>query len=166
MQLLNLIKVVQVLFLRSGCWHAIFEQCSTLSGNVPYSACINKCPYCRNDTRTFILPIRQEGLQAFLVHTYISSAHGIVSIAKLTQHLLKAYENVGKEVYGKRSVKPPDTRYLQSTVLQLIASQLIILKPITDESEKVVLGTHLNVNDDGIPLYNAPYYWTLFFTIP
>jgi len=124
-------------------------------------ACGNACPICKKQLSNFMLPIKKEGVQNFLIHTFISSppTTGITAKDMLTR--LKTYEDVGKVVYGRpHSNKPPDAKYLHWTILQLIASSMAIIKISEDDSKGIFqLGMQTN---SPYPIYLLYDVWKYF----
>ena len=70
---------------------------------------------------------------------------------------LKDYPDVGQTIYGRqKSKKAPDTRYLHMTVLQFIASGLVVLH--IDESTSKAVFT-LGMYDTVHPMYVNESVW-------
>ena len=107
--------------------------------------------------KTYIAPLRKDGVCAFLVHTFVQSSNTDKSPKNILQQL-KDYPNVGKVVYNRpRSNKAPDSKYLQSTILQLIATNIVNVA-ISDESPSATLQLSFTDTDIG-PNYLFDEYW-------
>ena len=89
--------------------------------------CMNACPKCCIKIKTFIVPVKRSGLSIFLSDTFINNVSSKITPDVLVQKL-SSYPEVGKVIYNRpRSNKAPSLKFINVTVLQLIASGLIKL---------------------------------------
>ena len=81
------------------------------------------------------MPVSRVGISQFLTDTFINNASGLLTPGNLIQKI-SVYPEVGKVIYKRpRSVKCPSNKYVNVTVLQLIASGLIRIE-INEEEQK------------------------------
>ena len=86
---------------------------------------------------TYIKAISRIGLTQFiLVHTFILTQSWIVTPAILIQKLAK-FKDIGIVVYKKRVGMSPTPQILTSIVMQLIASQMLLVKGKKVEDTKI-----------------------------
>lgn len=134
----NLLKLLCLLFTDvSTCIHCKIE--SQLSSPMEPtnsalpSKCGNACPNYVGTTSTCVLPIRCKGMVTFLISAFILSPEPDIA-SKILLKKLKKFPNIGQTIYGrKRFSKPPQTKFLESTMLQLIATNLISIQISTDK---------------------------------
>ena len=80
------------------------------------------------------MPISRNGISKFLADTFINNPSGLLTPTLLIQKII-VYPEVGKVIYNRpRSVKCPPIKYVNATVLQIIASGLIRIE-INEEEE-------------------------------
>ena len=98
---------------------------------------------------------------AFLANVFINNASTPVTPEKL-EDKLKRYNSVGTVMYCRpRSPKPPAAKYVTVTVLQLIASQIILLS--FDKTTREC--TCRLVVVDAQPAYLTDSVWSQMYTI-
>ena len=101
------------------------------------------------------MPVNREGLSQFLAEVFINNPAGDLTPAILVKKLTE-YDDVGIVVYGRpRSNKPPPHKYVSVTILQLIASELVLLSfdDKTNESRCTL------VIEGATPAYLNNDYW-------
>ena len=133
MQRNDLFQVLKLLHLnKDSCLHDKLEKI-TASPMEPhvysnmFNPCRRACMICSNSLSDFILPVKKSGVQSFLCQVFIQSSSESINGNYILNKLQK-FPNVGIDVCGRpKSPNAPDTRYLHSTMLQLIAAELIIL---------------------------------------
>ena len=159
----NLLKVIHFIYLNNTCWHEILENESGTPLEPPSSvrtSCDRACPYCLNNTKEYIMAVNRLGLSKFLAHTFINTSGANLSPTNLVK-MLHDYPDVGKIIYLRpRSKTAPDNRYLQATILQLIASGMIELK-ISDDAPIAICSLSINESDSS-PTYLDANYWKDF----
>ena len=139
MQRHDLIQVLKLLYLnKDSCLHEKLEKITgspmepSISRNI-FNPCRRACMICSNSLSDFILPVNKSGIQSFLCQVFIQSASESMN-GNLILNKLKNFPNVGIDIYGRpKSPNAPETRYLHSTILQLIAAELIILNCSTEQ---------------------------------
>ena len=119
--------------------------------------CGGACPHCLNIRKQYIMKVRKDGLKSFLLSTFL----GTNSNGKYPSYVLnelKQYSRVGQVVYNRpKSIAPPDSRYLESTILQLLASGILSLKVNNDDGKgRLVLNFRM---EDSMPCYMIDDYW-------
>ena len=134
----NLLHLLKMIVLKGECWHLQLEQ---ILGNpleppsenlVP---CGVSCPKCNNETKEYIMPVSRAGVSQFLADTFINNPSGLITTDILIKKITE-YPNVGKIIYNRpRSVKAPAIKFVNVTVLQLIASGLIRIEVNEEESK-------------------------------
>ena len=81
------------------------------------------------------MKVRKDGLKSFLLSTFL----GTNSNDKHPSYVfneLKQFLRVERVVYNRpKSVASPDSRYLESTILQLTASRMLSLKVNNDDGK-------------------------------
>ena len=97
----------------------------------------------------------------FIADCFIFSPKKHLTPKEMMQRL-KSLPNVGKIVYGRpKSGKSPDTKYVECTIMQLIASDMVTLKFVEDEDNKHVTIVLLKLNEDNMtPAYLCEKHWT------
>ena len=71
------------------------------------------------------MPVSRAGVSHFLADTFINNPSGLITPQILIKNII-LYPEVGKVIYDRpRSVKCPPIKFVNVTVLQLIASGLI-----------------------------------------
>ena len=104
--------------------------------------CKNACPVCNDTLKDFIMPVKRVGLSKFLADTFINNPSGVITPVVLIKKLSK-YHDVGKVVYNRsRSVKCPAHKFVNVTILQLIASGLVKME--IDNERNCVLRLVIN----------------------
>ena len=121
----NLLLLLKMIVLKGECWHIQLED---ILGNPmePPSTnlipCGVSCPKCNNETQDYIMPVLRAGVSQFLADTFINNPSGLITTDILIQKITE-YPEVGKIMYKRpRSVKSPAIKFVNVTVLQLIAS--------------------------------------------
>ena len=85
----------------------------------------NACPVCNGDIHNYVILVQREGLSKFRTDTFINNPSGVITPTVLVKKL-SVFPDVRHVVYNRsRSVKCPPMKYINVTVLQLIASGLI-----------------------------------------
>jgi len=132
----NLIDLLKMIVLKGDCWHAQLEH---LLGNpieLPFlelNACAIACPKYTGEMKTYIMPVLRSGLSLFLADTFINHPSGDIIPQDLIQKIT-VYPDVGRIIYNRpRSIKLPAVKFVNVTVLQLIASDLIRLEITADD---------------------------------
>ena len=162
----NLLKIIHLIYLNKQCWHTFLENEAGSPLQPPSSdtlPCNRACPFCLKETRDYIMPVNRLGLSKFLANTFINTSGLDLSPLNIVK-LLHDFDNVGQVIYQrKRSGSAPETKYLQSTLLQLIASGMIVLKMSVDKPDPVCC---LSINEeDSSPCYLDTSYWKDFILI-
>ena len=162
----NLIKVLSFVYLNNNCWHMTLEQNSGSPLEPPSSQhrqCGRACPTCLAKLKEYILPVSRLGLSKFLANTFINISGEDLSPSNIVK-LLHDFPSVGQVIYNRpRSTTAPDNKYLQSTILQLLASGMIELK-ISEEIPKAICCLSICEHDSS-PTYLHANYWTDFTLI-
>jgi superfamily II DNA helicase RecQ len=162
----NLLKVVSLIYLNTNCWHTMLETEAGSPLEPPSTnsnTCNKACPCCLLQMKEYIMPVSKIGLSRFLAHTFINSSGIDLSPMNIVK-LLHDFPNVGQVVYSRpRSVTAPENKYLQSTILQLIASGLIQLK-LSDSEPKAQCCLSI-CDTDSSPTYLDNNYWRNFLLI-
>ena len=87
--------------------------------------CNNAYPVCNGEIHNYVMPVQREGLSNFLADTFINNPSVVITPNVLVKNL-SVFPDVRQIVYNRsRSVKCPPMKYINVTVLQLIASGLI-----------------------------------------
>ena len=169
----NLLEVAKLVYLDStSCWHYRLEQCClfsnsdeqpNISGNSRNNTnqsdtCHNACPACSKTYTTYIKPVSRIGLTRFIVSTFILTQSGVITPSILVQKLNK-FKDVGIIVYNKRVGTSPITQILTSTIMQLIASQLLAIKIDTVDDIDICTLTLNVINEFGRLSYEEDSYW-------
>ena len=85
------------------------------------------------------MPVNQEGLSQFLAEVFIDNLGCDLNPNLLVKKLTK-FKDVGIVVYGRpRSKKAPAHKYVSVTILQLIASELLLLSFDVKTKKLVIL---------------------------
>ena len=167
-QISNIIEVAKLVYLNSNqCWHQRLENNSVLSiihtdTNDSIQTriddtnnCVKECPACTKSYLTYIKPISRIGLTRFIVHTFILTQSG----PSILIHKLSKFKDKGIVVYKRRVGTSPTTQILTSTVMQLIASQILLVKGEQVE-DTITCSLMLNViNEYGRLSYEEDSYW-------
>ena len=172
-QVSNLIEVAQIIYLNlTTCWHQTLEEKSVFKHSIQdlngdttlsnthsvFERCTNACPSCLQSYTLYIKPVSRIGLTRFIVYTFILSQSGIVTPSILVQKLGK-FKDVGIIVYKKRVATAPNNQILTSTVMQLIASEILILKSEEVEDREICTLTLNVINEYGRLSYEEDSYW-------
>jgi hypothetical protein len=173
-QIRNLVEVVEFIYINcTTCWHKKLEEKSVLAsyGTLPLSrdinidasslysdTCLNACPACNHSYLSYIKPISRIGLTQFIVHTFILTQSGVITPAILIQKLSK-YKDVGIVVYKKRVVTAPTIQIMTSTVMQLIASQIVLIKPALSNDVNICSLSLNVINEYGRLSHEDDRYW-------
>ena len=160
-------EVLRLIFGKPQCWHALLEHhCSNPMEppTIHPTMCGGACPHCLNTRRQYIMKVRKDGLKSFLLSTFL----GTSSNDKFPSYVLnelRLFPRVGPVIYNRpKSISPPDTRYLESTILQLLASQILNLKVNDNDGKgRLVLNFRL---DDSMPCYMIDSYWEHVDIVP
>ena len=109
------------------------------------------------------MPVNQLELSKFLAHTFINTSGADLSPLNLVK-LLQDFPDVGQVIYVRpRANTAPENKYLQSTVLQLIASGMIELKLSANVPNAICC---LSIREvDSSPTYLDSRYWTDFLLV-
>ena len=162
----NLIKILSFVYLNTSCWHMVLEResgCPLQPPALQEDPCKSACPCCLRKIKEYILPVSRLGLSKFLAQTFINTSGVDLSPANLVK-LLHDFPSVGQVVYYRpRSNTAPDNKFLQSTILQLLASGLIELK-ISDDAPKAICCLSIREIDSS-PTYLDENYWKDFVLI-
>ena len=153
-RIFHLLEVIALIYLPGCCWHLHLERVSVPPYRRRYyedeDFCGTMCPFCNGSTATYILPLSKQGMIEFLVDTFITNVNchsGVVTPRKLVL-LLTSYPDVSKVVYKKPANKrPPLAKYIVSTVLQLIGSQILHMKYIETSPGNKEVCLYLNAID-------------------
>ena len=163
----NLHEVLRLIFGKSECWHALLERhCSNPMEppTINPTMCGGTCPHCLKIRKKYIMKVRKDGLKSFLLSTFL----GTSSNDKYPSYVfneLKQYPRVRWVIYNRpKSISPPDTRYLESTILQLLASKILSLK-INDNAGKGQLVLNFRM-EDSMPCYMIDSYWDHMNIVP
>ena len=120
--------VLKLMFCHNGCWHSFVEYYCANPMEPPFSSptwCGAACPYCLRQRKDYIMKIRKDGLKVFLMHTFMG-VHSNENCPSYVLKQLKNYPNVGRVIYNRpKSVTPPEARFIESTIMQLIASEIL-----------------------------------------
>jgi len=162
----NLLKVASFVYLKSTCWHSTLEEESGSPLEPPVANrphCMKSCPACLDSINDYIMPVNRLGLSRFLAHTFINTSAVDLSPMNLVK-LLHDFPNVGQQIYSRpRSTAAPENRYLQSTILQLIASGMIKLQICKiSKTAKCCLSIR---ELDSSPTYLDSTYWKDFYLL-
>ena len=165
----NLMELLKLLVLNSGqCIHYCLERSvsspmESIPNDVSGDTCIHSCPVCDGSMKHNVLPIKKKGLQDFLLDTFIVRPPSAPIDANTLLTKLNSFPNVGDKIYArKKSTKAPDNKYLQITILQMIASKLIVPN-CTVENPKVTFT--LGVHENRKPYYVIDSVWEGFTLI-
>ena len=122
-------------------------------------SCGSACPHCLDVRSEYIMKVKREGICEFLAETFIKDSLPD-TFPSLVLKKLKAFPDVGKSIYNRpRSCAPPEPKYLQSTLFQLIASGII--KIVVGEDSKARLSLKLE-EDNFTPVFLNDLYWKDF----
>jgi len=107
------------------------------------------------------MPISRSGLSLFLADVFINNPAGMLTplliLKKLTQ-----YNDVGTFIYCRpRSTKPPSKKYVHTTILQLIASEMMILAFDEDTNDPRCSLRMI----DAKPAYLDDLYWKRMYLV-
>ena len=164
LQRANLLELLKLIVLRGNCWHKCIE---ALIGNpleppsIDLTNCGDACPYCLDLIKEYIMPVNREGLSQFLAEIFINNPGGDLTPTVLVKKLTE-FKDVGTVVYGRpRSNKPPPHKYVTVTILQLIASELVLLSfdDKTNESRCTL------VIEGATPAYLNNDYWENMYLV-
>ena len=130
LQRANLLELLKIIVLRGYCWYNCIE---AFIGNpleppsIDLTNCGDACPYCLDTIKEYIMPVNREGLSQLLAEVFINNPGGNLTPAVLVKKLTKS-KDVGIFVYERpRSKNPPPHKYVTVTILQFIASELVLL---------------------------------------
>ena len=123
--------------------------------------CVKECPACTKSYLTYIKPISRIRLTRFIVHTFILTQSG----PSILIHKLSKFKDVGIVVYKRRVGTSPTTQILTSTVMQLIASQILLVKGEQVEDIITCILTLNVINDYGRLSYEEDSYWEGFLLV-
>jgi len=176
-RIFHLLEVISLIYLPGCCWHLHLERVSVPGYRRTYcehdDSCGTMCPFCTGSTASYILAISKRGMIEFLVDTFVTNVHchsGVITPRKLV-FLLTNYPEVSKVVYKKPNNKrPPLAKYIVSTVLQLIGSQIIHMKYIESSPGNKEVSLYLNAIDTRresgetvkTMAFNIDMYWNNF----
>jgi superfamily II DNA helicase RecQ len=156
-ELNKILSVLKLLFLKVGCWHKYLESSLAIddtnqiqnhedidSHSSPMT-CANGCPSCiGSGTLPHAMPISKQGIIEFLIDTFISSRSSDIRPIDVVRRL-KEYPNVSTNVYGLKRSTPPQSKFLEVTVMQLLASKLIDLYFDTNNNDDAIAYVKLGV---------------------
>ena len=158
----DLLEVLKSLALKHDgkCIHdelekAVSDPFSNSESNHNNNKCSNACPLCLNKFSKMCLPVKKEGVQNFLATTFLSSQGNIVDIGAI-QTDLRTFPDVGKEIYGRKTVKAPESKFIQMTILQLVAAEILDVA-INKENMKATF--KLGVQENIHPTCLIDEYW-------
>jgi hypothetical protein len=177
-QLDNLISVVDLMFLHcTKCWHYRIEQSSVLQLHVISNAtneslpddilpsfCNNGCPACSNEYSLYIKPVCRLGLTQFLVHTFLLIQSGIITPSVLVSKL-KSFKDVGTIVYKHRTQGAYPIAFINSKVMQLIASKILLTKVEKIEEKHTCILILNIINEYGKLACEEDKYWEGFLLL-
>ena len=119
--------------------------------------CGGACPHCHNLRSEYITNVKREELCEFLAQTFMTQCLSDTFPSVVLKNL-KEFPSVGKIIYNRpRSNAAPDSRYLQSTLFQLIAAGILNLH--VGEDKKARLSLKLE-DDNYTPVFLNDKYWT------
>ena len=161
----SLLLVMRLVFLNNGCWHYYLECNSSILPNTVYYPCLDNCPYCKKHYSSYIMPVVRNGLVSFLVNTFFSVSLQLNTIPNMISKLHN-FHDISRVVYSKiRMTNPPDIKYIESTIMQLIASGILITIYVVVENRSTLVLHLQHVNQLGTPAYLVDQYWTGFFLL-
>ena len=100
-----------------------------------------------------------------MVNTFFSVSLELNTIPNITSKLHN-FDDVSRIVYGKiRMTNPPDMKYIESTIMQLIASGILITKYVVVENRSTLVLHLRHVDQLGTPAYLVDEYWNGFFLL-
>ena len=90
--------------------------------------CGSACPhYCEEIIGNYVMPIARKGLSSFLINLFMRNDRNDKFLDYVLKKL-KEYENVGRAIYNRpKSDRVPKQMFLQSTIFQLIAADILEL---------------------------------------
>ena len=172
-QIDNILQVAQLIYLNSKtCWHKTLEQKSVIAfDDIPlvmdmnmtigthYSDnCLTACPACTQSYTTYIKAVSRIGLTRFIVNTFILTQSGIVTPSILIKKL-STFKDVGILVYKKQVATAPTNQILTSTIMQLIASRILLIKCDQVDDANICSLTLNVINEYGKLSYEEDSYW-------
>ena len=147
----DLNEVLFMLVCKHKCWHTYLQNSSSLEHfkdiRIESSDhhCNEACGSCRSKAGGTCMPVKKDGICEFLIQTFITNrSSGDISPFQLP-YLLKNFYNVGVDVYGRRTHKAPMGKYVQLTILQLIATRMIVIDVNKNEKGNLVMSCRLGV---------------------
>jgi len=169
-QLHELYRVLRLITLDQGCWHALLEnECKhimysgvNILGHI--APCLNTCPRCDGSQKGQFLRLMKQGVCDFIIEVMIMDNKS-VAISELGS-LLYQYKNVGVLVYGLRASRPRKKMFCDNTILQLLASGIIVTRANADIElqSRLCRPEYDVVNGKRQPRYELEEYWTMIDT--
>ena len=102
------------------------------------------------------MPIRREGICHFIESEFLLEFAGKRYPSAIVKRL-KEFPGVSKTIYARpRSDEPPEHHYLQATILQWIAAEII--KIDVDNDNKITLGLGIDQNGFSPACMNDKYW--------
>lgn len=135
----HLLSMLQLITNTNSCWHKSLEyHCANpLDNDSVNPPCGNACPYCNDTMSHNFMPVKRDGLTLFLVDTFINMPSSTLSPSLLVDKL-KTYPDVGTKVYcWQRSSNCPSSKYIEGTIMQLIACEIIKMHVIEDNGKAI-----------------------------
>ena len=169
-QLHELYRVLRLIMLDQGCWHALLEnECKhimysgvNILGHI--APCLNTCLHCDGLQKEQFLRLMKQGVCDFIIEVMIMDNKS-VAISELGS-LLYQYKNVGVLVYGLRATRPRKKLFCDNTILQLLASGIIVTRANADVElqSRLCHPEYDVVNGKRQPRYELEEYWTMIDT--
>ena len=119
-----------MIVLQGDCWyvhlgHMLGNSLEPLVSSI--TECMNLCPKYCNEIKDFLMLVKKSGLSVFFADNCINNRSGEIT-PDLLVHKLIGYSDVGRLIYNRPRInKTPALKFINVTVLQLIASELISL---------------------------------------
>lgn len=150
--------------LNKDCWHKMMDDKIGNSLEPPaidLTSCGDACSFCCDALSKYIMPISRPGLSLFLADVFINNSGGDLTPSLIVKKLTQ-YKNVGTSFYGRpRSTNPHSPKFVHTTILQLIASEMGILAfdEVTNDP-RCLLGMI-----DAKPAYLDDGYWKNIYLV-
>ena len=139
----KLMEVIKLFYTDIGCVHEYLQKYSSfwakeVGVNIEHDEDATQincqaCPNCNEEYKQYRKPVKKLGMSNFLHHTFLESNTNALTMRD-TVNALRDYTDVGKVVYGRSTSKPWKIVYLETTIMQMVASKILVVERLDDEN--------------------------------